>query len=131
MSKLIKIIRGTYGWCPPHANYVKPIGEGDGAIRVDDEKAAKLVAQKVAVYAEDTDERAVYPAEHEPSAPAASDEQAAEPSTPAAVTPTAEEIDAMTIAELTACAGNWNIDLAGASLKADIVAAVKAFFGYE
>lgn len=64
MSKLIKIIRGTYGWCPPHANYVKPIGEGDGVIRVDDEKAAKLVAQKVAVYAEDTDERAVYPAEH-------------------------------------------------------------------
>ncbi|MGD9567527.1 MAG: hypothetical protein AB7V48_04295 [Sedimentibacter sp.] len=46
----IKIISGVYGYRPAGSKYVEPKRAGDPPFMVDDEKAARLVANKVAVY---------------------------------------------------------------------------------
>lgn len=129
MSRLIKIIRGTYGWRPAGAKYVKPVGAGDGAIRVNDDKAADLVARKIAVYADAQDAPAVY------DYPEADEEEAAAPTANGndgdpLVPPTEAELDGMTVAALRETAEAWGVDLDGITLKADILAALKAYFEY-
>ena len=120
MSKLIQMTSGTFGWCPPGKSYVKPIGKGDGAVRVNDDVAERLVKAGVAVIVDDTAEKAVYPSdaeasEEEPVEEEASDDEASEP-----------DLESLTIAQLRELADANGIDLGDATRKADIIAVIQA-----
>ena len=52
--RTIKIVNGVYGYRPAGSKYIEPKRAGDPPFTVDDEKAARLVSLKVAVYV-DTD----------------------------------------------------------------------------
>lgn len=49
----IKIISGVYGYRPVGSKYVEPKRAGDPPFMIEDEKAARLVDLKVAVYVDD------------------------------------------------------------------------------
>lgn len=49
----IKIISGVYGYRPAGSKYVEPKRAGDPPFTVEDEKATRLVAKKIAVYVDD------------------------------------------------------------------------------
>ena len=120
MSKLIQMTSGTFGWCPPGKTYVKPIGKGDGAVRVNDDVAERLVKAGVAVIVDDTAEKAVYPDD--------STDESVEEKVPAVVEESSEDdidLESLTVAQLRELANAHGIDLGDATRKADIIEVIR------
>lgn len=125
--KLIRIINGTYGHRPEGSRYILPVKAGDPPIRVADDKAERLVENKIAEY---VDEKAVAT----PQAPSAEDEQrdnmpdgaeGAEDDSGDEL-PDEESLKKMTKAQLEELAADLGIDLSALRTKADLVEAINA-----